>query len=106
MVVGIKGERERPGEIEGAQALFVVNLPPRKMAGVLSEAMLFDLGYSDGIAPRSRSRNARSPTGRGRAETAPPGKCPYTDSIGPMPDAQPPTGQVALVTGGTAYNAS
>ena len=29
----------------------MVNLPPRRMAGVLSEAMLFDLGYSDGIAP-------------------------------------------------------
>ena len=51
VVVGMKQEREHPGEIEGAQALFVVNLPPRRMAGVLSEAMLFDLGYSDGIAP-------------------------------------------------------
>jgi len=51
VVVGMKQEREHPGDIEGAQALFVVNLPPRRMAGVLSEAMLFDLGYSDGIAP-------------------------------------------------------
>ena len=49
VVVGMKQERENPREIEGAQALFVVNLPPRKMAGFLSEAMLFDLGYSDGI---------------------------------------------------------
>jgi tRNA-binding EMAP/Myf-like protein len=30
-------------EIEGKQALFVVNLPPRKMAGSVSEAMLFDI---------------------------------------------------------------
>ena len=51
VVVGMKQEREDPGAIEGAQALFVVNLPPRRMAGFVSEAMLFDLGYSDGIAP-------------------------------------------------------
>ena len=51
VVVGMKQERANPKEIEGSQALFVVNLPPRRMAGVLSEAMLFDLGYSDGIAP-------------------------------------------------------
>ena len=51
VVVGMKQEREDPGEIEGSQALFVVNLPPREMAGIFSEAMLFDLGYSDGIVP-------------------------------------------------------
>ena len=51
VVVGMKQERDDPGEIEGSQALFVVNLPPRSMAGVLSEAMLFDVGYSDGISP-------------------------------------------------------
>lgn len=51
VVVGMKQERDNPGEIEGLQALFVVNLPPRRMAGVLSEAMLFDVGYSDGIVP-------------------------------------------------------
>ena len=51
VVVGMKQEREEPKEIEGLQALFVVNLPPRTMAGVVSEAMLFDLGYSDGIRP-------------------------------------------------------
>ena len=50
-MVGMKRERENPSEIEGLQALFVVNLAPRKMAGILSEAMLFDLGYSDGIPP-------------------------------------------------------
>ena len=51
VVVGMKQERGDPKEIEGLQALFVVNLPPRRMAGVLSEAMLFDVGYSDGIVP-------------------------------------------------------
>jgi len=28
-----------------------VNLEPRKMAGRVSEGMLFDLGYEDGILP-------------------------------------------------------
>ncbi|WP_064609023.1 tRNA-binding protein [Photobacterium sp. J15] len=48
---GIKQERENPAEIEGLQALFVVNLPPRKMRGEVSEGMLFDIGYEDGILP-------------------------------------------------------
>ena len=49
ILVGMKGERENPKEIEGQQALFVVNLAPKKMAGELSEGMLFDIGYADGI---------------------------------------------------------
>ncbi|MFK8021688.1 MAG: hypothetical protein AB8B86_18140 [Pseudomonadales bacterium] len=48
---GIKKEREDPREIEGKQALFVVNLPERKMAGELSQAMLFDIGFEDKINP-------------------------------------------------------
>ncbi|ELR64293.1 Structure-specific tRNA-binding protein [Photobacterium marinum] len=48
---GIKQERENPAEIEGLQALFVVNLPPRKIRGEVSEGMLFDIGYEDGILP-------------------------------------------------------
>ena len=48
---GIRQEREDPGEIRGMQALFIVNLPPRKMAGEVSEGMLFDIGYEDGIQP-------------------------------------------------------
>jgi tRNA-binding protein len=51
VVAGIRKERENPREIEGKQALFVVNLEPRKMRGVLSEAMLFDIGYADGVRP-------------------------------------------------------
>ena len=51
ILAGIKPERENPREIEGRQALFVVNLAPRKMAGELSEGMLLDLGYQDGITP-------------------------------------------------------
>jgi len=48
---GMKQERPNPKEIEGKQALFVVNLEPRKMMGEVSEGMLFDLGYADGITP-------------------------------------------------------
>ncbi|MEM9331663.1 MAG: tRNA-binding protein [Pseudomonadota bacterium] len=51
VVVGMKLERKNPKEIEGLQALFVVNLAPRKIAGILSEAMLFDIGYADNLTP-------------------------------------------------------
>ena len=51
VLAGMKRERANPREIEGKQALFVVNLPPRKMAGMVSEGMLFDIGYPDGITP-------------------------------------------------------
>jgi len=51
VLAGMKRERTNPREIEGKQAMFVVNLRPRKMAGMVSEGMLFDLGYLDGITP-------------------------------------------------------
>ena len=51
VVAGMKKERANPREIEGRQALFVVNLEPRKMRGVVSQGMLFDIGYTDGILP-------------------------------------------------------
>ncbi|NLA25872.1 MAG: tRNA-binding protein [Firmicutes bacterium] len=51
ILAGMKGEREHPEEIVGKQALFVVNVAPKKMAGEISEGMLFDIGYADGITP-------------------------------------------------------
>jgi methionine--tRNA ligase beta chain len=52
ILVGMKRERKSPkSELEGRQALFVVNLHPRKMAGEESQAMLFDIGYADGLSP-------------------------------------------------------
>jgi tRNA-binding protein len=51
IVAGLKNERADPQEIVGKQALFVLNLPPRKMKGVVSEGMLFDIGYADGLIP-------------------------------------------------------
>ena len=51
VLAGIKHERKDPKEIQGMQALFLVNLPPKKMLGITSEAMLFDIGYADGLTP-------------------------------------------------------
>jgi methionine--tRNA ligase beta chain len=51
ILVGMKRERSNPKEVEGKQALFVVNLEPRPMAGRMSEGMLFDIGYADGLPP-------------------------------------------------------
>jgi tRNA-binding protein len=51
ILAGIKGERANPREIEGKQTLFVINLRPRKMAGRISEGMLLDIGYADGLVP-------------------------------------------------------
>ena len=51
ILAGIKKERDDPKEIENKQALFVVNLPERKMAGEKSQGMLFDIGYADNVTP-------------------------------------------------------
>jgi tRNA-binding protein len=51
ILAGMKKERSNSKEIEGKQALFVVNLEPKKMMGEVSEGMLFDIGYADGIVP-------------------------------------------------------
>jgi tRNA-binding protein len=51
ILAGLKRERANPQELEGRQALFVVNLEPRRMMGEMSEGMLFDIGYEDGLTP-------------------------------------------------------
>lgn len=51
ILVGMKKERDNPKEVEGKQALFVVNLAPREMFGIESHGMLWDIGYEDGIIP-------------------------------------------------------
>ena len=51
ILAGMKQEREDPSVIIGKQALFVVNLSARKMRGEISEGMLFDIGYADGVLP-------------------------------------------------------
>ena len=51
ILAGMKNERDNPKEIEGKQALFIVNLPEKEMMEEKSEGMLFDIGYADGIIP-------------------------------------------------------
>ena len=51
ILAGLKEERDEPTSLLGTQALFVVNLEPKRMMGELSEGMLFDIGYADGIKP-------------------------------------------------------
>jgi tRNA-binding protein len=63
ILAGMKKERENPREIEGRQALFVVNLEPKKMMGEVSEGMLFDIGYADGIVPALAMPERKVPNG-------------------------------------------
>lgn len=63
ILVGVKQERQNPKEVEGKQALFVINLEPKKMMGEVSEGMLFDIGYADGITPVLAVPERRVPNG-------------------------------------------
>jgi tRNA-binding protein len=63
ILAGMKHERPDPRALEGTQALFVVNLQPRKMMGELSEGMLFDIGYADGIQPALAVPESHVPNG-------------------------------------------
>jgi tRNA-binding protein len=63
ILAGMKQERENPREIEGKQALFVINLEPKQMMGETSEGMLFDIGYSDGVTPVLAMPEASVPNG-------------------------------------------
>ena len=60
---GMQQERPDLTVLVGKQALFVVNLEPRKMAGIQSEGMLFDIGYEDGILPVLAMPEAPVPDG-------------------------------------------
>ncbi|HEY7059192.1 MAG TPA: DinB family protein [Vicinamibacterales bacterium] len=51
IVAGIRTERTSPEALINQQALFVVNLPPKTIRGQMSEGMLFDAGYEDGLRP-------------------------------------------------------
>lgn len=63
ILAGMKQERQNPQEIVGRQALFVVNLEPKKTAGEISEGMLFDIGYADGLQPVLAVPESRVPDG-------------------------------------------
>jgi tRNA-binding protein len=51
ILAGMKQERANPQELVGRQALFIVNLEPKRMAGEMSEGMVLDIGYADGLIP-------------------------------------------------------
>jgi tRNA-binding protein len=51
IIAGLKQERANPKEIEGKQSLFVVNLESKTIMGEVSEGMLLDIGYADGLIP-------------------------------------------------------
>ena len=59
------GKQERPDapELVGRQALFVVTLEPKAMAGAVSEGMLLDIGYADGLVPALAVPERRLPNG-------------------------------------------
>jgi tRNA-binding protein len=51
IVAGIRTERPSLDAVVGRQCLFVVNLHPKTIRGHVSEGMLFDIGYADGLRP-------------------------------------------------------
>jgi len=65
ILAGMKQERsqEELRAIAGRQALFVVNLAPRKMAGEVSEGMVFDIGFADGVTPALATPERPVPNG-------------------------------------------
>lgn len=63
ILAGMKAERSKPMELVGRQALFVVNLEPRRMAGEVSEGMLFDIGYANGVLPALATPERPVPNG-------------------------------------------
>ncbi|PYQ26207.1 MAG: tRNA-binding protein [Acidobacteria bacterium] len=63
ILAGLKQERPDLSVLVGKQALFVVNLEPKPLAGEMSEGMLFDLGYADGVTPVLAVPEAPVPNG-------------------------------------------
>lgn len=64
ILVGMKKERQDPrAEIQGKQALFILNLPYKNMMGIESQGMLFDIGYADKMTPVLAMPEKRVPNG-------------------------------------------
>lgn len=51
ILAGMRKERDSLDALVGIRTLFVINLEPKRMAGEVSEGMLFDIGFSDGLKP-------------------------------------------------------
>ena len=63
ILAGMNEERANLAELVGVQTLFVVNLEPKRMAGEISEGMLLDVGYADGLVPALTIPERRLPDG-------------------------------------------
>ena len=61
--VGMKRERENPKQLEGTQTLFLINLAPKQIMGEVSQGMLLDIGYADGLKPVLALLEAPVPNG-------------------------------------------
>jgi len=51
ILAGLRQERSKMSDLVGKQTLLIVNIEPKRIIGELSEGMLLDLGFADGIAP-------------------------------------------------------
>ena len=71
VVVGMKQEREDPREVEGSQALFVVNLPRGKWPALSRKRCSSTWAIPTRSCPRWPFRNAASPMGRVPGESRP-----------------------------------
>jgi len=69
-LAGIRKERENPREIEGRQALLVVNREARKMAGGMSDRSCWPWAMRTGLQRRWPCRSARCPMARARVNGA------------------------------------
>lgn len=63
ILAGMKQERADTSELVGRQALFVVNLEPKRMLGETSEGMVIDVGFADGLIPVLAVPESRVPDG-------------------------------------------
>ena len=50
-------------DLVGKQTLLIVNIEPRRIMGELSEGMLLDVGFADGITPVLAVPETRVPNG-------------------------------------------
>ena len=51
IVSAMQEDRDDWAELTGRQCLCLVNLAPRKMAGIASQGMILEVGYDDGVHP-------------------------------------------------------
>jgi tRNA-binding protein len=63
ILAGLQRERADLSALVGRQTLFLINLEPKRMAGEVSEGMLLDLGYADGLPPALAIPERRMPNG-------------------------------------------